>query len=141
MKIIFDATFGETWVEALKSFYRLHKEPRPRLLHLYDIFNRNVKDDEWINGIAAQECVIVTADTGRKKPRLPELCKQYRKTHIIFSPTLINKVDQFQKARAIVVLWPQIADTENHPPGSRFQIQATDGTHQHFKLVKKSSPT
>ena len=83
MRIIFDATFGEGWVDALKSFYRTHKEPRPRLLHLYDIFDRDVKDDEWIPSLVGQDCLIITADAGRKKPRLPELCRRHKKTHIM----------------------------------------------------------
>jgi len=137
LRIIFDATFGEGWVDALKSFYRTHKEPRPRLLHLYDIFDRDVKDDEWIPRIIGQDWLIVTADKGRKKPRLPKLCREHQRTHILFSPTLLNKVNQFQKARAIVVLWPQIERTLDESPGSRFQIQATDATHERFRLVKK----
>lgn len=137
MRILFDATFGEGWVEALKSFYRTHKEPKPRLLHLYDIFDRDVKDDEWIPRIVGQDCLIITADTGRDKPRLTELCKQHKRTHIIFSPTMLNKVNQFQKARAIVVLWPDIVAAFTCPSGSRFQIQAMDINHERFRLVRK----
>lgn len=39
MKVIFDATFGEVWVDGLTAFFRSHKDPRTagpsqRLRHL-----------------------------------------------------------------------------------------------------------
>lgn len=139
MRIIFDATFGEGWVEALRSFFQIHKEPRPLFLHIYHMFDRNVKDNEWIPKVVGQDCLIITADTGRMAPRLPLLCKQYKKTYILISPTMHNKCNQFQKARAIIVLWPEIVNTMEHPRGSCFQIQPIpiDGVYERFRLVKK----
>lgn len=138
MKVIFDATFGEPWVGVLTAFFRLHKVPRPRFQHLYDLVQRDAKDDEWVPLIVGQDCLIISADTGRgSKPRLPELCKLYQKTHIILSPTMHSKAKQFQKARAIIVLWPDIMRALKAPPGSRFQIEATDSSYDHFKLVLK----
>ena len=126
-------------MEALRGFYRLHKEPRPRILHLYDMFDKDVKDDEWIPKVGGEDCIIITADCGKgKRPRLPELCKQYRRTHILISPTMHIKVSLFQKARAIVILWPQLLKTLQDEPGTCFQIRAIDEDHQRFSLVKKN---
>lgn len=141
MRIIFDATFGEGWVESLRSFFQIHKEPRPLFLHIYHMFDRNVKDDEWIPKVVGLDCLIITCDAGRMAPRLPLLCKQYKKTHILISPTMHNKCNQFQKARAIVILWPEIERTMEHPRGSCFQIQPIpiDGIYERFRLVEKQT--
>jgi len=136
LKIIFDATFGEGWVDALMAFFRIYKEPRPRFQHIHDVFNRDLPDDVWIPKFAEIDCLIISGDAGRKKPRLPAICKQFNKTHIILSPTLQNS-SKFNQARAIVVLWPEIVNTFSHSKGSRFQIQTTDAKHEHFRLVKK----
>lgn len=136
MKIFFDATFGEPWVIALASFFSLHKEPKPLFRHIHEISPKGANDVEWLDEIFRQDCIIITGDSGRKKPRLPELCKGKNKTHIILSPTL-QKSSQFNKARAIVVLWPEIADAFNCPEGSRFQIQIIDAKHERFRFVKK----
>jgi len=84
------------------------------------------------------DCVIITADRGREKPRLPEICKTNNKTHILLSPTMHKKATDFQRARAIIVLWPQLAKTVSSPKGSRFQIQAADASCEHFHLVQKN---
>lgn len=137
MKVIFDATFGENWVDALTLFFRTYKEPRPRFQHIYDAFGRDVKDDEWIPKLAAElECLIVTCDAGRREPRLPDICKQCNKSYVVFSPSLHHS-NKFTQARAIVELWPEIERAMNAPVGSHFQIQTTDAAHEHFKLVKK----
>lgn len=137
MKIFFDATVGEPWVIALASFFSLHKDPKPLFRHIHEISPRGAYDNEWLSEIFKQDCIIITGDAGRRKPRLPQLCKENKKTHIIFSPTL-QKSSLFNKARAIVVLWPEIADAFNHPKGSRFQIQIIDARHERFRMVEKN---
>lgn len=135
MRIIFDATVGQGWVDALTSFFRTHKEPRPRFQHLYDMFEPDVKDDVWIPKLAEIDCLIITSDGGRKQPRLPEICKQYSKTHILFSPT-VHKLNNFEKARSIIVLWPMIAEAFSQPNGTRFQIRVT-ANRKSFTMIKK----
>ena len=137
MKIIFDATFGEGWVDDLRTFFRSHKEPRPRFQHIHDVFNRDVADDVWIPKFAEIDCLVVSGDAGRRKPRLPAICKQYKKTHIILSPTL-QRCNKFTQARAVIVVWPDIVRATDAAAGSRFQIQTVDGQHEHFRLVKKN---
>ena len=136
MRIVFDATFGEAWVDALTCFFRAHHEPRPRFQHIHDLFNRELADDEWIPKFAETECMIISGDSGRKQPRLPAVCKRYNKTHIILSATL-QKCNKFTQARAIICLWPEIVHAYNQPKGTRFQIQPTDRRHESFRLVQK----
>lgn len=138
MKIIFDATFGAGWVQNLRDFFRSHEFPSPQILHLYDIFNQSEKDEVWIPKLVGEDCLIVTADLGHGKgPRLPALCKVHKRTHILLSPTMHNKVTKFEKARAIVILWHQIVDAMATEPGSRFQIKTNDATYKRFSLVAK----
>lgn len=136
MRIIFDATFGEGWVDALTTFFRAHKEPRPRFQHIHDAYNRGLADDVWIPKFVETDCMIISGDSGRKQPRLPAICRRHKKTHIILSPTL-QMCNAFIKARAIIVLWPDIVNAYNSTQGSRFQIQPTDKKHERFRLVKK----
>ena len=136
MKIIFDATFGEGWVDSLTAFFRSHREPRPRFQHIHDVFDRNMSDDVWIPKFAEIDCLIISGDAGRRKPRLPAICRKYKKTHIILSPTL-QMCDKFTQARAIIVLWPDIVRADDYLKGTRLQIQPTDSKHERFRLVKK----
>jgi hypothetical protein len=138
LKLFFDATFGSGWVGYLRNFFLIHKEPRPKFVHIYDIFEPGVKDDVWIPQTIQMDCVIITADRGRAQPRLPEICKKNNKTHILLSPTMHKKATDFQRARAIIVLWPQLTKAFVSPKGSRFQIQATDSSCEHFRLEQKS---
>jgi len=80
LRIVFDATFGEAWVDALTCFFRAHHEPRPGFQHIHDLFNRGLADDEWIPKFAETECMIISGDSGRKQPRLPAVCKRYNKS-------------------------------------------------------------
>ncbi len=136
MRIIFDATFGEGWVQTLTNFFYLHRDPKPLLQHVHHFSGRGEKDNEWIPKIIGQDCIIVSGDLGRGNPRLPAICKEHKKTHILLSPTLQNS-EKFHQARAFVVLWPDIVRTLERPPGSRFQIRTTDASHEHFTLIEK----
>jgi len=136
LNIIFDAMFGGGWVSYLRSFFLTHKEPRPRLVHIYDIFAQDVKDDVWIPQLIGQDWIVISGDAGRKPPRLPELCRQKGKTHIILSSTLKQETG-FVKARAVVVLWPEIVRAADAPTGTRFQMQTIDAAHERFRLVRK----
>jgi len=138
LKVLFDATFGESWVEGIRAFFRLHQEPRPRILHLYDSFPRDVKDEEWIPKLVGDDWLIIIADRGKgKAPRLPALCHQYKRTHILLSTTMHVKVNQFNKARAIILLWPKLIEAFLGTAGSCYEIQAQDANHLHFRLISK----
>jgi hypothetical protein len=141
--IIFDANFGEPWLNALSGLFSLsgQPEPKPILQHLHTLAGRDVKDDEWIQKLKPLDCIVISADTGRK-PRshssLPAICAANKKTHIILSSS-VHKEKQFQKARAIIVVWLDILEAFNAPLGSRYKLQTLDAEHKHFKLSLKAS--
>lgn len=137
MKLLFDATFGEPWVAAVRGVLKMHPDPKPRIVAKYDIFDVGAADDEWIPKLTGTEWVIVSGDTGKGgAPRLPDLCLAYNRTHILLTST-VHGLKQFEKARAILGLWPKIMDIESAKAGSRFQIEGSANS-DHLKLVQKS---
>ncbi|MFC1635370.1 hypothetical protein ACFL5Z_11055, partial [Planctomycetota bacterium] len=79
------------------------------------------------------ERIVISCDQGHDKPRLPLECKKRNITHIIFSSAAHNQ-SKFEKARAIIMLWPEILETFNALPGSRFQIGKA---HHGYALTAK----
>ena len=120
--VYFDANFGYPWVTGLSHIFMMRRDREPFLNHIYSFSKEGEDDDIWIPKLNKQEHVIVSTDKGRKKPRLPQVCKQYQITHILFSPGA-HKLQKFEKARAIISLWPQIVRTFEAPLGSRYQIR------------------
>ena len=120
--VYFDSTFGYPWVTGLSHIFMMRRDREPFLNHIYSFSKEGDDDDIWIPKLNNQEHVVVSADTGRRKPRLPQVCKQYQITHILFYPSA-HHLQKFEKARAIISLWPQIVTTFDAPLGSRYQIK------------------
>lgn len=140
MRIVFYATMGENIARSLREIFQFHRNPRVLMQHVYDIFDRDVQDAEWIPGLIGTDVLIISGDRGRgAPPRLPQLCREANRTHILFSSSMHKCALQFQQIRSIVVLWPKIIEASKSPPGSRYQIQSLDGSYQYFALVKKDS--
>jgi hypothetical protein len=143
VKLVFDATFGQPWVVNLRGIFHSHPRPQPTLLHLSDIIAEDEKDDPiWIPKLTKIGCVVVSADRGKHSgpfERLPRICSECGVTHILFSARMHHKASGFERARAIIVLWHDIVAACKGAPGSRYLIQATDGSFTRFALVKKST--
>lgn len=136
LKVIFDEMFGPRWVRALEHlFLALHKEPRPKFLHLFDIAAAGSPDDQWVPSLGKDPCLVVTADRGlRGAPRLPEVCRQYGRTHILLSART-HDLNMFDKARAVIGVWPQLVDAWGYEGGSRLLLETT-GKGRTFRLVR-----
>ena len=143
MKLVFDATFGETWVIHLRDFFQNHSCPRPEIRHLFEIAGEDERDDlVWVPKLANLGCVVVSGDRGtHSKPceRLPRICRDQHVTHILLSAGMHDNAHKFEKARAIIILWHEIIAACQDAPGSRYLIQAMDGSFTRFALVKKST--
>jgi len=135
VRILFDENIGKPIARAigqLLAFYR----PAPKVMHLIDFEGQEGTDDrKWIPKLSEGGWVVISSDMGRKKrdARLPAICRMAGITHFLFSGTLHNSV-QFEKARAIIALWPRIVEGARGPRGARYAIQK--GTH-HPRLVAK----
>ena len=120
--VYFDSTFGYPWVTGLSHIFMMRRDKEPYLSHIYAFSQEGEEDDIWIPKLNKHEHVVVSTDKGRKIPRLPKVCKQNQITHILFSPSA-HHLTKFEKARAIISLWPQIEKTFDAPLGSRYQIK------------------
>ncbi len=139
--LVFDATFGEPWVRRLETFFKNHREPRPQLIHVHEKSLRGADDESVVNSIADIDCVMVTGDQGRRRmrrgrpvPRMPRVCQKRGIPCVCLSGSMHNNT-QFQKARAIVYLWPAISKILDGYGGSKYAIQCASSS-DHFKLVQ-----
>ncbi len=122
--VYFDANFGYPWVTGLSHIFMMRRDREPFLNHIFSFSQEGEDDHIWIPKLNKQEHVIISSDRGRSKikPRLPQVCKQSQITHILFS-SAAHHLTKFEKARAIITLWPQIVETFEAPLGSRYQIK------------------
>jgi len=118
----------------------MRKETQPLLKHIFQISEEGEEDSEWIEKLDKGDCIVISGDQGRDIPRLPSICKQKNITHIVLSPN-VHKSSRFERARAIIALWPHILKTFNAPPGSRFLIKQNSTKDGYIlKQVSKSVP-
>lgn len=137
MILFFDANISPAVVAGIRAITQIHKPPKPILQHIYELHPEGVSDDIWVPTLLNMDCLIISGDKGKKEPRLPDICRNHDKTHIIFSPAMHHN-NSFQKARSIISLWPDIVGrVAKSTPGSRWQIQLV-GCNQRFALVQKS---
>ena len=128
MKIVyFDETFGHPWVTTLSNLFLMRRETQPILKHIFQIAEPGTKDSEWTNNLGHGNCIVISGDQGKDRPRLPQICQQKNITHIILSGS-VHHATKFERARAVIMLWPKILDTFKAPAGSRYQIQKDSST-------------
>lgn len=136
MKIVyFDETFGYPWVTTLANLFLMRRETQPYLKHVFQIADPGTNDIDLIENLDRGNCIIISGDAGRDMPRLPHVCQQNNITHIILSAG-VHQATKFERARAVIILWPKILDTFIAPPGSRYQI-LKDSSGKSYRLVLK----
>jgi len=136
--IYFDETFGHPWVTTLSNLFLMRRETQPILKHIFQIAEPGTNDSEWTNNLGHGNCIVISGDQGKKRPRLPEICQQKNITHIILSSN-VHKETKFERARAIIILWPKILDTFADSPGSRYQIQKDSSRTSYCMVLKKKN--
>jgi hypothetical protein len=121
LQLLFDENFGRPLVEALGSLLAFH-ELRPRVHHLLELQHSGVADAEWIASLAPEDWLVVTSDKGaRGASKLPRICSAKGITHILLKGRLVYH-RQFDKARAVLVVWPDIIRASCASAGSRFRL-------------------
>lgn len=134
--VYFDSTFGHPWVTTLNNLFLMRKESKPFLKHIFQVSEEGEDDDQWIKKLDTGDCIIITGDQGHSKPRLPLVCKEKNITHITLSAN-VHHSNKFERARAIIALWPHILQTFHASPGSRFQIQQNSAKNGYNLVPKK----
>ena len=125
-KFLFDECLGKPLMELLHQLVSSECE----FLHICDFFASGTPDAVWIPEIAkAGGYIVITADAGKnpkkKERKLPDLCAEYKVTHVIMSAKLHEQKGQ-EKVAALASVWDEIDALEKEPPGSRFRLRFKD---------------
>lgn len=136
--VYFDETFGHPWVTTLTNLFLMRRETQPYLKHVFHNVDPGTNDTDLIDSLDRGDCIIISGDTGRDEPRLPQVCQQKNITHIILSSS-VHHATKFERARAVVMLWPKILKTFDAPPGSRYQIQKDSSISYRLVLKRKNA--
>lgn len=123
LKLLFDENFGQPLVHALANLLAFYESPL-QVEHLIHYVGRHgERDDVWIPLLAKEGWIVITADLGRCGGlKLPRICAAEKVTHVLLSGSLHQR-KQFEKARAILVVWPELIDAATEPKGTRFKLQ------------------
>jgi hypothetical protein len=133
LKLLLDENIGRPITESIASILWWH-ESRPVVKHLLDIEQSGIRDSQWLKRLASEGWVVMTADRAKRcgGDKLPQICLQFGITHILIGGTLHNQ-KQFEKARAIIYLWPEILRTFKAKKGSRYSLRYNT---QHKPILK-----
>jgi hypothetical protein len=140
-RFLFDECFArpvvENQVAELFNLYRANTE----VVHLFSKFSSGTPDRTWIPQVACEgRWVIVSADQGKqskKGQKLPEICREFRVTHIMLSAKL-HMQNMYKKVLAINYCLPSIFEASCNAAGTGYLLQMA-GIGK-FRLKKKTDP-
>lgn len=92
-------------------------------VHLKEMFDPNEGDLSWLKKLEHDpEWVVLTRDLGRNnsKEKLPLICKELRRTHILISPSIGTYEDLKE---AIAATWRLIRIIPLFPKGSEVRLK------------------
>jgi hypothetical protein len=123
LRLLFDENFGRPIVRCFADLAGWDRRVE-QVTHLFDIAGSGSADEHWIPLAAERGYVVVSCDVGRGKRsrRLPDICRLAGVTHVLIRGKLHHE-KQFEKVRAILVVWPELMIARQVPPGSRFALQ------------------
>ena len=125
-RFLFDECLARPVVEnQVVQLFRLYGAEN-EVAHLFTKFDPGTKDEVWIPQLASEGgWIIITTDQGKqskKGQKLPEICREFRVTHIMLS-TKLHTRNMYTKVLAIQHCLPSIMDVVTSPPGSGFLLQ------------------
>jgi hypothetical protein len=135
MRLLADECIPRKSFELLRRLRNPCEPPEVDMVHLLDLLGSGARDDEWVRLIAQGDppFLVLTGDRGatsrRPDPRLPALLPQFKVTGVYLSGKLQQRTG-FEKARALLVVWPQLEKAYTDPPGSRFRLNAHRAGYQ-----------
>jgi len=127
-QLLLDENIGKPIADALANLLAFH-ESAPQVLHLLDYIGRHgERDDVWIPKLAREDWLLISTDQGRRGgPKLPRICRQLGVRHVLLVGRL-HHAKQFEKARAILVVWPELLAAMDEPRGTRFKLRLRQTT-------------
>lgn len=125
LKLLFDENFGRPLVQALAGLLAFHPD-KPEVKHVLDFYAAGESDDVWIPQIAKGGWIVVSGDRAKQYggPKLPLVCAACGVTHVLIGGAL-HHWKQFDKARAVLAVWPDLALLPAAPPGTRYDLRLT----------------
>lgn len=136
MKLLFDENFGRPLVEALGRLIKFSRE-EVEVRHIIELRHGGRKDDEWVPEVAGGDWLVLTCDRGKSAgPKLPQLCREAGLSHVLVSGGLHNS-PQFEKARAVLAVWPALVEACAEAAGTRFSLRYSHSRHP--VLVRKET--
>ena len=128
MKLLFDENFGLPLVKALKQVIAFAREA-VEVRHIRELRHGGKADADWVPEVRLGGWLVMSSDRGRSAgPKLPQLCRTYGITHVLVSGSLHNS-PQFEKARAVLVVWPALLNAAAGNTGSRFSLRYSHSLH------------
>lgn len=135
-KFFFDECVGRPIMEQVE--HELNKRGFSVIFsHLKDRFAEGELDEDWIPHIAPEDWVVISTDQARKKSRgrrLPELCIEYKVTHVLFGVTLHHKNSE-KKKQALLDAWESIMGLHSVPKGSRYRLHLDNDLNGNLKKL------
>lgn len=140
LRLLFDECVGKPTMLAIAELLVAEPE-KPDLQHVLDFQSQGVRDEVWVPKAATEGRIIITADRGKRGggAKLPLLCRRYGITHVMLSATLHHRKG-FEKAAAILTVWPELAKLPNVPKGSGYSLRLTSAGGPHLVLVYSPPP-
>lgn len=129
LKFLFDENFGGPLVKAMGAFLLAYHEP-VEVKHVLDFQGEGETDDKWVPRLAVEDWIVVSCDRGKQfgGPKLPALCQHFKVTHVLVSGTLHRK-KQFEKARAVITVWPELVKLPAALRGTRYSLRMGPGVN------------
>lgn len=130
IRLLFDECLGKPVVMGgLSAAVASTSSLRVELAHLQDFYEKGIADQIWVPAKAAEGWILISADrsggSGRGRENvLPQLCRQFRMTHILLGHTIHQK-KQLEKLAAILAVWHDIVERVSASQrGSRWVLRA-----------------
>ena len=122
VKFMFDECIGTPIMKRLQELV----DDTCVFQHVCERFTSGVPDDEWIPELGTEGgWVVISADRAKRSSKggkLPLLCRQFKVTSLLLSATLAQKRSD-QKLACLLLMWKQILELHQSPPGSQFLLR------------------
>lgn len=137
--MISDACLPVAAFRLLGSTLAMQADP-PETRYLPDYLGSGaVSDEEWVPQLAKEGgWIVLTADRGRRAPRLNILLPWYRVSGFFLVGASVD-ASNFEKLRMFLSVWPDILHAAKTKPGERFKVLLRNGrpTLEHWPLPQK----
>jgi hypothetical protein len=119
--LFFDECLSRTLMDKLYEFFKdgFARDDLFKVAHLTDFMAAGSEDDVWMKALDSERrWIVLSKDFGasRKKPDLPTLCKEMKRTHLLISA----KIKGYEQEKEVITqIWKHIRLLPYLPEGTR----------------------